>query len=172
MNKRKGLTLLELILALTMLSIILVASGSMNLFVLRAANFTAEESRLQNQLEYVLKDMDVYLTDSRLDEAANVVDCANGNCIKLLGPDLNDKYVSPLSYAYDGVAKQLSRNGTVLSSGLLIQKPGSNAVFEIADSDNKLIRVNLAAQTEKHGKIIRIEGTSRMFFLRGTEPTA
>jgi prepilin-type N-terminal cleavage/methylation domain-containing protein len=179
-GQEKGLTLLELILALTMLSIILVASGSLNLFVLRAASFNAEETRLQNELEYVFKDMEVYLTDSRLDtetvldSGTNAIHCVDngGVCIKLFGPDANDNYVSPLFYDYNVAAKQLSRNGTVLSSDFLIPRPGSPAIFEVRPgSDNKLVQVNLAAQNpDKHGKTITIEGSSRMFFLRGVEP--
>ena len=173
MNKQKGLTLLELILALTMLSIILVASGSMNLFVLRAANLTAEETRLQNQLEYVFKDMDVHMSESSLDKAANDANCSSGNCLILKNAD-------GIQYKYDyqengSDPPLLLRDQTVLSDSVApkLESDGITpmTIFKIRDSENKLVEVNLSAQTTKHGKTIRIEGASRSFFLRGAEPT-
>lgn len=185
MNRQKGLTLLELILALTMLSIILVASGSLNLFVLRAANLNAEETKLQNELEYVFKDMEIHLSGARLDEVANAsCEANNGNCIKLFAIDEDLGTWAPMSYevsvGLDGISLIRCNYGTP-EEPCDMRKMGSNLthkvdnagsplpVFEIVDSNNKLVRVNLAAQTEKHKKIIRIEG-SRMYFLRGVEP--
>lgn len=177
MNRKKGLTLLELILALTMLSIILVASGSLNLFVLRAANLTAEETRLQNQLEYVFKDMNIHMTESSLDKTENDTNCTDENCLILKdssGTQFKYDYAetSPGSNVFQ-LSREQGANISILSEILVPTWEDDGItempIFKIKDSENKLVEVNLSAQTTKPGKTIRIESASRSFFLRGRE---
>lgn len=181
--KRKGLTLLELILAMTMLSIFVLASTSLNFFALRAANFNAEETRLQNQLEYVLQDMQKYLPKSRrplATEGQIWQSLPTGEMLTVT--DENDPSITAdnvlISYSFVGTSidRCMGSSCATLSQGYLMKKPGSNQVFEIVpNSDDKLIRVNLAAQTtKKYGsveKTVSVNGASRLFFLRGAEPT-
>jgi prepilin-type N-terminal cleavage/methylation domain-containing protein len=177
-QNRKGLTLLELILAMTMLSIILLASGSMNVFVMRAANLNAQEARLQNELEYILRDMEMHVTESGYD-LGKAAPCAKPdepkNCI--LMQDSNNQL---LAYIYvpgpvGGVMYRFHEGEglTELSSGVLIPTPGTTEIFQIEpNSNNKLVRVNLAAQGERYGKTVTIGGTSKLFLIRGGEQTA
>ena len=180
LNHKSGMSLLELILALTMLSIILVGIGSVNIFVMRATSLTAEETRLQNQLEYVLKDIDQYLTS-----ASELV--LTGNC-PIIGDCVEVKYPDDavLNYRYDEATKTLTRTdeGTtkVISAGLLVPQLKTDTenypIFEKDDSDpnSRLIRVRFSAESDrdnagnendKYFHKIRIDGTSRTFYLHG-----
>jgi type II secretory pathway pseudopilin PulG len=182
--KNKALTLLELILAMTMLSIILAASGSLNLFVFRAANLTAEEIKLQNQLEYVLKDMEEHLLETRSQDDPPIWQTFEGGGEVLTVTDENDpsgtdddvlvkyQYTPGTSEVRPAIVRCMTTivteatTCTTVSQDFVIKKPDASHVFKVSDS--KLIKVNLAAQAEKHGKIITIEGT-RSYLLRGSE---
>lgn len=191
--KNEGLTLLELILALTMLSIILVASGSLNIFLIRAANLNAEEVKLQNHLEYVFKDLEVHLLESRppkleSDPAEELLENLGSaeqlNVIQEKDPSTaTDNQVVRYWFGlatHNGnalrrcVQKRIGESVCVtISEGLLMKKPGSGRVFEVVqNSKDRLIRVNLAVQTERNGKKIAPNGASRLFFMRGADPTA
>jgi hypothetical protein len=89
--------------------------------------------------------------------------------------DSNDKTLK-YQYAPNGEMSRIHQvDGiTILSSNGLIVRPGSTGIFEMAPgSDNKLVKVNLAAQTTKPygsiNKTVSVNGASKLFLFRGGE---
>ncbi|MBI3999971.1 MAG: prepilin-type N-terminal cleavage/methylation domain-containing protein [Candidatus Omnitrophica bacterium] len=173
-NTEKGLTLLELILALTILSFILFASSSLGLSAIRLLDvFVSEEIRLQNELRYVIRYLEKDLRGGR---EPDVRDCApNADCtIRVTAAD-----DSVIEYRYTRQTGGMVRSiiggnaSDVISSGTLVPKIEAGAaqsIFEIVpESDDKLVEINLSAQraTRDGSKTITLPGISETIMLRG-----
>lgn len=176
-RRQKGLTLLELILALTILSVVVLASSNLNLSAIRLTDLVARDTQVQNELQYVLRDLKLHLMGSH----DPITDCSSVNfdcSFQII--DANNELVS---YTYTASnARRLVRSAegkvVVLSEGMLIPNPktvldGAGVpkplpVFEIVPgSGDKLVRVSFSAERTVSGNTIALEGVSESILLRG-----
>ena len=156
-GRPRGLTLLEMILALTFVSGIVLAGSALNLSAGRSTMMLSQEVKLRNDLEYILKRIEQGIRD-RQDVTFDLHGglCAPGHqrqCFRAIQyypghfPDHSDN-----DYAYDPASSELWINESLVSSGILKQKPGANAgdppvpVFKVrADG---LVEVTLGASRQ------------------------
>lgn len=64
MNDEKGLTLMELILALAMTGVVLLAVNSLNLATISSSVDASSDVKIMEEINYVFRDMEIYLRDS------------------------------------------------------------------------------------------------------------
>ena len=187
MTVQSGLTLLELILALTILSIILLAGTSLGLDAMRFTGRVAEEVRLQKLVvQYVVRHMELNLRDGKSAQRAQGLGCAAPV------PALEDWCVSVtveqsgvptaiVSYLYESGAKRISwqrvggadPTGSLLSlsEGVLVpRKDNANndlPIFEVTGKNSSIVRVQLAAEKQWNGLTVRVPGAAKSILLRG-----
>ena len=120
-----GLTLLELILALTIFSIVILSGTVMSLSAARMGGPASEENRLWNELRYVFRDMEVNLQDG--DPTTLAVDRSVPNQVTLTvrkfdntpSDPSDDKWVTyTCDYAAGGltITRSIMQGGTTIST--------------------------------------------------------
>lgn len=173
MKKNKGLTLLELVLALTIILIIVSAISVLSSSAARLTTNLGEGIRLQNELEYVLRDIELNIKSGKNPTVtSNPCPVSNPCLLTVTVTDANGNS-SNYTYTYNPVSKTISRtiaNGVpqVLSVGVLIPKAGQSVFFTPASSGNKLVEINLAAQkTAANGETISVPGITKSILLKG-----
>ncbi|MBI1977905.1 MAG: prepilin-type N-terminal cleavage/methylation domain-containing protein [Candidatus Omnitrophica bacterium] len=178
MMNRKGLTLLELILALTMLSMIFLAATTLNVSSVRLTAAVGDEVRLQNELQYVLRDIENNIVSGKNPVTTGVPNCPSGaQCLQVTDPDENRiLYIYKPTPAPSTISRVIVPAGggnsttQILSQGVLIPKTGKS-LFEIPSGTDNLVQINITARLIKvYGgvpKIIRLPGITKSILLRG-----
>jgi Tfp pilus assembly protein PilX len=161
-SKQKGLTLFELILALTMISVILFTTTTLNVAAARFTSNMSEEVRLHNQIHYVLRDIELNIRAGSNPTLSPSV-CPGTSCLQVTGPDGDIKYVYNSS---DRTVSRVTTVTTVISSGVIIPKP-TKSIFVIPVPAGPLVEINIAAETVRNGKTITVPGITKSILLRG-----
>ena len=184
---QKGLTLIELILALAIVSFILLAGTSLNIASMRLTGGVNDELRLHNQIHYVLRDMELKLRDGKnprtrvgAANCQNLVNFAFDECVSVeVGNAVPPTLVV---YGYQNADRRVTRQdfttapatSAVLSEFVLVPRVDDRTgaaipIFEIAGLNNKIVRVQLAAEWVVNGRTIEVAGSTKAILLRGGE---
>lgn len=180
MMRKTGLTLLELILAMTILSGIVLAFSALNTSAARLSVSSNEEIRLQNELQYVVRDIELNILPFKNPVIAPAT-CNVSPCTQTLQvEDTNGVLINMYTYTENGqfltISKVISSDAgetlETLSTGILTKKRATDgqimSVFDIADNDDNLVKINLAAQrVMNNGRTVTLSGISKSILLRG-----
>ena len=132
-ERKRGFTLMELILAMTILSIVLVAASSLAVSGLRFTKSNTSDIHWQNELQYILRDMERHLRAGK-DPQIERCDTSDPNegpvCAMSVGTLSGDS----ITYRYNPVVGQQTltremrpladgQTDPILSRGKLVPRP-------------------------------------------------
>jgi len=168
-SKRKGFTLLELILATVMISGVLFGITALNMASLRVTAGISERMRLENELLYLFRDMERNIRPAK-DAALEELACApNMPCQVLQITDADENLLYYLYHPGDRrVSKIVNGNSQDLATNVFIPKTGEHAVFAIDKSlQPPIVFVSLAAQSQlADGTTVSIPAIRKSFLLK------
>lgn len=177
--RARGFTLIELLLALTIVSIIFLGMNTLTATAARLTLNISEEVRLQNELVYALRGLELNIRRYKEPEL-NCPQTPNAPCSLSLkdqagnmaiqynfNPDTSNPEVT--TYELNRFTQPPAKT-EIVSNGVIIQKRDQiNQPLPLFDIlGPTLVEVNLAAQkTLKDGRVIRVPGITKSILLRG-----
>lgn len=181
-NARSGLSLLELILAMTMLAIVILAGSHLDLAAVRMSNTIFGDVAVQNDLLYLLQLIEKDLTN------ANVIEIqptppnpANTLRLNIDGQNIFYTFESDLSNVVT-IKRKIGAIPGAADPALTTNTPGVTLMARMTTAvipqpmpvideiavDERIIRLNLAAQrTMENQKLAAHSGLSKSIILRG-----
>ena len=186
-NRRRGLTLLELILAMTILSFVVLACSYLSISGIRLTDAAMGDIRSQGEMAYVMRDIRDHLKGAK-NPTLSCTTTEVPDCV-FQAQDEDDVYIV-YRYADTPPGTRLFSRGIkertdpvvteVLSSGLLLQRteadnpvplPFFRMVVANDQTSKNLVEINFAANRMLNGRVIALPEIRETIMLRGAERT-